>query len=640
MASPEVQIDVALETKKARQELEKLNTSINKMSSNAQKKVRRTDNAIASFKGNLAATAVSAGFSLIRKGFDELVIGAVKAAAETEKLKTQFEVLTGSQEKASSLFAELTKFSASTPFQLNNIAEASAQLLSFGFASEGVTERIKNIGEVAAGSNSDLKDVALIYGQVSAAGKLTGERLLQLQERAVPIGAALAKSLGVAESEVKDLVSSGVVGFKEFEQAFNSMSSAGGIFEGAIDKQSKTINGSLSTLSDNFEILKTSIGELASPIVLAGITSLTSIIQGFNRAVTGGTASEKLQDLSNQIIQLRSNLKDTGKLEIISRNSGQSVEKVTASINKQILALQSRAQELAKGQKTEGPAITDGRTEKEEAANKQIAESRAKLKQELALIEAEAKIKAQEVKVADKDINSEERAIELEKLLEFENKKSAIVTEFELQKNTKIRDSESKKLADKVAFGKQDLAVQLSLNKQKKALDDQQLADKQAFFGAATSLASSENKTLAAIGKAAGLLQIAQATPPAIASSYNFGARIGGPFLGATFGGIAFAAQAAQAANMAKFANGGFITSGTNTGDSGQVSVNRNEAILNSRQQNEFMRVANGNGGSSGELNEKIDELIAVMSSQPVNVMIDGREVFKAVREQQLARGA
>ncbi len=90
--------------------------------------------------------------------------------------------------------SDLQQFAATTPFQLPGLANAASQLLSFGFAQEEVIDRLKVLGDIAAGSGSDIKEITLIFGQVAAAGKLTGERLLQLQERAIPIGPAIAET--------------------------------------------------------------------------------------------------------------------------------------------------------------------------------------------------------------------------------------------------------------------------------------------------------------------------------------------------------------------------------------------------------------------------------------------------------------
>ena len=212
--------------------------------------------------------------------------GLVGAVSEIEKLETGLTTLLGSAGLAKETLQDLQSFAARTPFQLTGIAESANQLLAFGFAQDTIIDRLEILGDVAAGSNSELKDVALIFGQVSAAGKLTGERLLQLQERAIPIGSALAKSLGVAESQVRTLVSEGKVGFKEFEEAFKSLTTSGGLFEGALARQSKTVGGVLSTLRDNFFNLQIALGRAFAPAIISTANSFIKIFQSFSDKVT------------------------------------------------------------------------------------------------------------------------------------------------------------------------------------------------------------------------------------------------------------------------------------------------------------------------------------------------------------------
>lgn len=211
--------------------------------------------------------------------------GAVQAAAGFEKIKTQLETLTGSAAAASVVFEELKEFSSETPFQLQDIARASAKLISFGISAGEVRDQMREIGEVAAGSGSDLGDLSLIFGQVQAASKLTGERLLQLQERAIPIGPAIAKSMGVAESAVKDLVSEGKVTAAEFNKAFTAMTTDGGIFAGSLKKQSQTLDGVFSTLTDNFTILQASVGKTFSASTVKLGKEFTKVFKELTKTV-------------------------------------------------------------------------------------------------------------------------------------------------------------------------------------------------------------------------------------------------------------------------------------------------------------------------------------------------------------------
>jgi TP901 family phage tail tape measure protein len=162
------------------------------------------------------------------------------------------------------------------------------------------------------------------------------------------------------------------------------------------------------------------------------------------------------------------------------------------------------------------------------------------------------------------------------------------------------------------AQGKQDQAVQklkqARIKADKKVRDEQrkqELEDEKAFFSAATSLANSENKTLAAIGKAAAITQIAIKTPQAVASSFAFGASVGGPIVGGVFAGIAAAAMAAQAAKIAGisgFQTGGIVPGQPSGTDNQLISVAGGEAVLNRGQQtNLFNAINSGNLGGGGD---------------------------------------
>ncbi|MCA9313157.1 tape measure protein [Candidatus Saccharibacteria bacterium] len=204
---------------------------------------------------------------------------AVNEAAKIETITSQFQVLTGSVLGAQKAVEQLQQFSAATPFSFESVANAGRQLLAFGFEVDQLTPKLQVLGDVAAASGSDIGDITQIFGQVAAAGKLTGERLLQFQERAIPIGPALAKTLGVAESSVRDLVSRGKVDFATFEKAFESLNKQGSFAFGGLDKVSQTLEGRVSTLKDNFSLLAGEFGKQFLPAAKSAVTALTNLFQ-------------------------------------------------------------------------------------------------------------------------------------------------------------------------------------------------------------------------------------------------------------------------------------------------------------------------------------------------------------------------
>ena len=216
---------------------------------------------------------------------------AFDAAASIEQIKTRFEVLSGSAAAAEKQIKDLVDFAARTPFQLEGLADASAKLQAFGFEQNTIIDRLGVLGDLAAGSGANIQELALIFGQISAAGKLTGERLLQLEERGIVIGPALAKSFGIAESQVRSFVSAGKIGLADVEEAFRSLTGEGGKFFEATQKQSKTLGGLVSTLKDNFFALQVAIGQALGPLFKQSVDTAISVVRSLTETVTANSAS-------------------------------------------------------------------------------------------------------------------------------------------------------------------------------------------------------------------------------------------------------------------------------------------------------------------------------------------------------------
>jgi tape measure domain-containing protein len=283
----DVTLKVGADTKGAEKAFKDLEKTVEQTGKDIQKVAKKSSTAWATFKGVLGAQALVGGLKTVSRAALDMGKSLVDAAKDMETINTELTTVTGSTETATKLLQELSDFAASTPFQLEGIAKSAKQLIAFGFETEKVTGIIKKIGDVAAGSGAQLSDVSLIYGQVAAAGKLTGERLLQFQERAIPIGPAIAKTMGIAEEAVKDTVSKGKVSLEIFEKAFASLSAEGGIFfESMIDK-SNTFDGVMSTLADNISLLQAEMGKKLLPVLKEVAKELINFVQKNKKEIVG-----------------------------------------------------------------------------------------------------------------------------------------------------------------------------------------------------------------------------------------------------------------------------------------------------------------------------------------------------------------
>lgn len=597
------------------------------------------------FAGNVAANA----FTALARGAVTFGRAVIDTTVEFEKLQTQLITLIGDTGKANELFNEIKDFAATTPFQLTDISQAANQLIAFGVESENVTSRLQEIGDVAAASGTNIRDLTQIFGQVSAAGKLTGERLLQLQERAIPIGPAIAKTLGIAESQVREFVSGGLVDFETFQRAFQSLSTEGGFAFNGLAKQSQTLGGQISNLEDNFDLLIGAIGERLAPVLKESVSLLNNVIQSVTNLisedekfteVTLGQADaeaklrQQLQDNVEQLKKLEAaqGVVVEGRRNASGATRAEIVElRALIDLQKQNLAnlqRQREEQERAAQRQFSRAQATRSGTE-----NPEVAQERAAAEKRLNLLrsfnEERAKIQAEDAEV-QKAVNAErlnEESNELENL--FRNR-AATRAQARIDGLAKELSAEERNAREIEIIRQESLSAEKQIAAEKKKIKDTELKDQRTFFTLSASLANSQNKTLAAIGKASAITQIAIKTPEAVASSFAFGARIGGPPLGFVFGGIAAAAMAAQAAQVAglAFQDGGIVPGTSFSGDRVAAQVNSGEVILNRQQQAQTLfAIANG-ANMSTEQSRPIEVILQN------NIELDGESIFNSVSRQ------
>lgn len=218
--------------------------------------------------------------------------------AEFEQSLTAFEVMLGSAEKADRMMEQLTDFAAVTPLKLDDVKEGTQLLLSYGVAEEDVMKRLQQLGDVSQGNAEKFGRVALAYGQMVAKQKVTGEELRQMTEAGVPLMNGLAESMGVTTAELSKMIEKGNVGIPELNKALESMTSEGGKFFGMMDKQSKTMEGLWSTLTDNAEIFAREVGEKSFSYLKGELSDLMSTI---NEMEESGELSAVADEIGSSI---------------------------------------------------------------------------------------------------------------------------------------------------------------------------------------------------------------------------------------------------------------------------------------------------------------------------------------------------
>lgn len=137
-----------------------------------------------------ASTKIKAGLADVKAGIDMATVAVKKLAdvaskgvnynATIEQLKTSFEVMTGSAEKAADVVERLRVMGAETPFEFADLASTTQLLMQYGFTADEAIDRMSMLGDIAQGNKEAMNSIALGYAQMSSAGKVNLQDIKQM----------------------------------------------------------------------------------------------------------------------------------------------------------------------------------------------------------------------------------------------------------------------------------------------------------------------------------------------------------------------------------------------------------------------------------------------------------------------------
>lgn len=258
---------------------------VSKYNSDLDKVEGKTNKSTGGMKGALKgfAVAAAAAFSV------DAMIGfgkeAVNLAMKLEQDTVAFETMLGSAEAAQEQLKGLEEFAKATPFQLDGLIEADKLLINFGRTAEQSMDDLKILGDISGGNEERFKSLSLVFGQVSSAGKLMGQDLLQLINAGFNPLQVMSEKSGKSVAELKDEMSKGNISFDDMRQAMVAATSEGGKFFNMMEKQSQTTAGRISTLKDNFAAIQREIGQRLLPVISSLVDWLQKNIKTFKEII-------------------------------------------------------------------------------------------------------------------------------------------------------------------------------------------------------------------------------------------------------------------------------------------------------------------------------------------------------------------
>lgn len=220
--------------------------------------------------------------------------------SQMESYTTNFKVMLGSTEAAIEKVEELKEMAAKTPFGMSDLADATQTLLSFQVPAERTNEVLKMLGDISLGNKEKMKGLALVFGQVSSAGKLQGQDLMQMINQGFNPLNYIAQRTGESMEELRDRMSKGAISAEEVEQAFRDATSEGGQFHNGMEEASKTMEGLKSTLTD---VIHTKLGEFFQGVSNKIKEALPNVIE-FVESINVEEVQAKLKKMLDVFVAL------------------------------------------------------------------------------------------------------------------------------------------------------------------------------------------------------------------------------------------------------------------------------------------------------------------------------------------------
>lgn len=269
-----LQFAITVQNEQAQRAIEQQTAATERMENRTQQAAQGMDKAFRNI-----ALAAGTMFSVQQAmGFANSI---VQVRSQIQSLQVSFETLLGSKDKASAMFSELKDFAAKTPMQLQDLASAAQTLLGFNYDQSKVVDMLKSIGDISMGDAERFKSLSLAFAQMSAAGKLMGQDLLQMINAGFNPLSIMTEKTGKSISQLKDEMSKGAISAQDVEDAFRAATAEGGKFNGMLLAQGQTMQGSLAQLEGAWADFLNSLGEKGEGAMATGVSVVSTLLQNY-----------------------------------------------------------------------------------------------------------------------------------------------------------------------------------------------------------------------------------------------------------------------------------------------------------------------------------------------------------------------
>ena len=217
-------------------------------------------------------------------GLKELASRIISVRSEFESMETSLKVLLGgNQKRLNEIMGQIKEYALASPLNTKDMVGAVQMMTSFGIEAEKSIDFLKAIGDISMGDTGKFNSLALAFSQMSSAGKLMGQDLMQMVNAGFNPLEEIARKTGKSIGELKEEMSKGAISSKMVQDAFISATSAGGKFFGMSQEGAKTLNGQISMLQESFDMMFNEIGQKGEGVIMGTVKAGTYLVEHYEQ---------------------------------------------------------------------------------------------------------------------------------------------------------------------------------------------------------------------------------------------------------------------------------------------------------------------------------------------------------------------
>jgi tape measure domain-containing protein len=319
---------------------------------------------------------------------------SLSLAATAESNKISLEVLSGSVEKASMLYQGFIDLDRSSPLSRQDFSRSAQTLIGYGFAADSTLPALKQLSEISVGNADRFQSLSLAFGQVTAAGRLMGQEVLQMVNAGFNPLQEISRNTGRSMVELKKAMEDGKITVGMVEDALQSATTEGGRFYQMNERLKESAAGQFAKMKSDVELLATEIGTNLLPSAKAlmdllnagsngsgGQGFLAQSASAFTTTITAIQALFKSKDEAGRLAI--ADFKRVSDLEVQSElqriNSSEFYKKQNEQINKILADRARKERDDAAAKQAEQEKLTkelEKQKEQQEKISKEILRQR------------------------------------------------------------------------------------------------------------------------------------------------------------------------------------------------------------------------------------------------------------------------